>query len=134
MRDIEINSVADLFEAKDFMLQTQSDIKISKIGDIEYKIKLDGGRFNDFDLTYIDAGVARVVLEYQAQYENFIAGLEQKFNIQIPQSQRMLKFKLEKGCLEISTDIKDIFERGAKTYEWMASNGSFYNCHWWLVC
>ena len=38
MRDIEINSVADLFEAKDFMLQTQSDIKISKIGDIEYKI------------------------------------------------------------------------------------------------
>jgi len=114
MRDIEINSVADLFEAKDFMLQTQSDIKISKIGDIEYKIKLDGGRFNDFDLTYIDAGVARVVLEYQAQYENFIAGLEQKFNIQIPQSQRMLKFKLEKGCLEISTDIKDILKEGLK--------------------
>ena len=63
MRDIEINSVADLIEAKDFMLQTQSDIKISKIGDIEYKIKLDGGRFNNFDLTYIDAGVARIVLE-----------------------------------------------------------------------
>ena len=32
--------------------------------------------------------------------------MEQKFNIQIPQSQRMLKFKLEKGCLEISADVK----------------------------
>lgn len=106
MRDIEINSVADLFEAKDFIIQTQSDIKISKVSSLEYKIKLDGGRFNDFDLSYIDADVAKIIVEYQTQYDNFIVGLEQKFNIQIPQSQRMLKFKLEKGCLEISADVK----------------------------
>ena len=114
MRDIEINSVADLFEAKDFIIQTQSDIKISKVSSLEYKIKLDGGRFNDFDLSYIDADVAKIIVEYQTQYDNFIVGLEQKFNIQIPQSQRMLKFKLEKGCLEISTDIKDILKEGLK--------------------
>ena len=106
MRDIEINSVADLFEAKDFIIQTQSDVKISKVSSLEYKIKLDGGRFNDFDLSYIDADVAKIIVEYQTQYDNFIVGLEQKFNIQIPQSQRMLKFKLEKGCLEISADVK----------------------------
>ena len=106
MRDIEINSVADLFKAKDFIIQTQSDIKISKVSSLEYKIKLDGGRFNDFDLSYIDADVAKIIVEYQTQYDNFIVGLEQKFNIQIPQSQRMLKFKLEKGCLEISADVK----------------------------
>ena len=106
MRDIEINSVVDLFEAKDFIIQTQSDVKISKVSSLEYKIKLDGGRFNDFDLSYIDADVAKIIVEYQTQYDNFIVGLEQKFNIQIPQSQRMLKFKLEKGCLEISADVK----------------------------
>ncbi|MBE2985336.1 hypothetical protein CCAL6883_08300 [Campylobacter sp. RM6883] len=114
MQEFEISSVADLIEAKDFMIRNQNDIKITNISELEYKIKLSGGRYDNYNFEYIDADVARIILEYQEQYNNFVTALEKRFNIQIPQSQKVLKFKLEKGCLEISTDLKDIIKEGFK--------------------
>lgn len=111
---MEIGSINDLIRAKDIMIKTQSNVEITQVSELEYTIKLDGGRFRDFDLDYINADIAKIILDYQTQYNIFIDGLEQKFNIQIPQSQRVLKFKLERGCLEISADIKEFFKEGLK--------------------
>lgn len=108
MQNIEIRSVVDLIRAKDAMIETRGDVRITQVSELEYTIKLDGGRFNDFDLSYINADIAKIILDYQTQYNAFVDGLEQKFSIQIPQSQRMLKFKLENGCLEISADITNL--------------------------
>lgn len=114
MQNIEIHSVIDLIRAKDAMIETQGDVRITQVSELEYTIKLDGGRFSDFDFNYINADIAKIILDYQTQYNAFIDGLEQKFSIQIPQSQRMLKFKLESGCLEISADIKEILREGVR--------------------
>lgn len=114
MQNIEIHSVIDLIRAKDAMIETRGDVRITQVSELEYTIKLDGGRFNDFDLSYINADIAKIILDYQTQYNAFIDGLEQKFSIKIPQSQRMLKFKLENGCLEISADIKEILKEGVR--------------------
>ena len=108
MQNIEIHSVVDLIRAKDAMIETRGDVRITQVSELEYTIKLDGGRFSDFDFNYINADIAKIILDYQTQYNAFVNGLEQKFSIQIPQSQRMLKFKLERGCLEISADITNL--------------------------
>lgn len=114
---ITIGSVVDLIRAKDIMIETRGDVRITQISELEYTIKLDGGRFSDFDLNYINADIAKIILDYQTQYNAFIDGLEQKFSIQIPQSQRMLKFKLEKGCLEISADITNLLIEAVKNMQ-----------------
>lgn len=109
---MEIGSINDLIRAKDIMIKTQSNVEITQVSELGYTIKLDGGRFRDFDLDYINADIAKIILDYQTQYNIFIDGLEQKFNIQIPQSQRMLKFKLDRGCIELSADLTELIKVG----------------------
>lgn len=106
MRNFEVSSVADLVEAKNFMLQTQENVTIVAVSDIEYKIKLKGGKYDEYDLSYFDADIAKIVLEYQKQHDSFLDALQEHFSIFIPKEERILKFKIEAGCLEILTTLK----------------------------
>lgn len=117
MQTIEINSVADLIRAKDIMIETQEDVNITQVSELEYTIKLQGGRYDNYNFEYIDADIAKIILEYQEQYNHFVTALEERFNIQIPQSQKMLKFKLETGCLEVSVDLTNIALEGIRNME-----------------
>lgn len=106
MRNFKVGSIADLIEAKNFMLETQESIAIVAVSDLEYKIKLQGGKYDKYNLSYFDADVAKIAVEYQKQYDKFLDALQQHFGIFIPTEERLLKFKIEAGCLEVLTTLK----------------------------
>lgn len=95
-RDLEIIQNA-ILKNEDFII---GDVK-----PLEYKITLSGGRFEDYDVTYIDADIAKIILEHQKNYDKFLNELESKFNLKFSSVNRTLHFKLEKGSLEILGDI-----------------------------
>lgn len=103
---VEINSLNELIAFKDELIKNpQNGVEISAINGVIYTIKLSGGRFKNYDINYISADIAKIILEYQAKYDEFIDGIEKEFNIKLLSSSKELKFKLENGSVEISSDF-----------------------------
>lgn len=118
MDTITINSVKELIEVKDRLLTTQQEIKIESVSNLIYTIKLKGGKYDNYDISYIDSNIAQIIMDYQCSYDYFIEGLEEEFGIQVPQSERLLKFKLEQGSLELDTEFfADVIMKGVEQME-----------------
>jgi len=86
------------------------EIKIGEIAPIHYKLKLDGGRFVDYNPKYINKFVARVILSQQTNYEKLLKEIEKQFNVKIPEEAKLLNFELDKGSLELLTDLLGLME------------------------
>lgn len=83
------------------------EFEIGIISKIPFIIKLDGGRFNEYDISYINADIAKIVLSYQTNYSKLIDEIEKKFDLKLDEKDKILQFELRNGCLEIFSDLFD---------------------------
>lgn len=83
------------------------EFEIGTISKIPFIIKLDGGRFNEYDTSYINADIAKIVLSYQTNYSKLIDEIEKKFDLKLDEKDKILQFELRNGCLEIFSDLFD---------------------------
>jgi len=101
---LDIKSLSDIERVEKAILNNE-DFSIGEIKPIPFKLKLDGGRFKDYDPKFVDKFVARVILSQQANYEKMLKVIEKKYNVKIPDEAKILKFELEKGSLELLADL-----------------------------
>lgn len=106
-----INTLNDLRLLQE-KLANGENVIISQIGQITHSIKLEGGRFNDYDDGYIDADIAKMVLSYQDNFYKIVSILEKNYGITGIDKTQLLTFKLERGCLKIDLEnmIKVLLE------------------------
>jgi len=52
------------------------NVEIRNVGNITHTIKLSGGRFSDYDINYINADIAKIVLSYQDSFYKIVSILE----------------------------------------------------------
>lgn len=97
---LNIESIADIQKIKEAILN-HDDFKIGEIKPLVYKIKLDGGRFKDYDINYITADVAAIIISEQKNYLKFLNEIEKKLGITFTDESKRLQFKLGEGSLEI---------------------------------
>jgi hypothetical protein len=100
-----INTLSDLCSLQKKLISGESVI-VDKIGQISYTIKLKGGRFDNFDIGLIDADIAEIVLSYQNNFYKIVSTLEKNYNVENIDKTKLLKFKLERGSLQI--ELKDL--------------------------
>ncbi len=100
-----INTLSDLCSLQKKLISGES-VTVDKIGQISHTIKLKGGRFDDFDISLIDAGIAEIVLSYQDSFYKIVSTLEKNYNVENIDKTKLLKFKLERGSLQI--ELKDL--------------------------
>lgn len=81
------------------------DFELGEVKPIPFLIKLDGGRFKDYDTNYINADIAKIILANQNNYNKLLDELEEKFDITFDEESKNLKFKLESGSLDIFSDL-----------------------------
>lgn len=103
-KTLDIKTAEDIERVQLAILRNE-DFVLGEITPIQYKIKLDGGRFTDYDINYIDADIAKIILSHQKNYTKFLKELESKFDIIFKEEDSILQFKLNNGCLEILGDI-----------------------------
>ncbi len=101
---LDIKSVEDIKRVKQAILENE-DFELGVITPITYIVKLDGGRFDHYDTAYIDADIAKVILSHQENYTKLLNELERHLEIQFSEEDRILKFKLQDGCLEFVSDL-----------------------------
>lgn len=107
-KEISITSLKELLELKDSLLQNPREVNITHISGLEYEIKLDGGRFKDYNPSTIDADIAKLILDYQKSYDEFITAINAHFDINV--SEKVLKFHINTGCLNIKVDATEILK------------------------
>lgn len=61
--NLSINSIDDLLMIFE-RLSNGENVKVTEVGTIQHTIKLQGGRFEDYNIGYIDAEIARVIASY----------------------------------------------------------------------
>ena len=93
------------------MLFNGENVEIRNVGNITHTIKLSGGRFSDYDINYINADIAKIVLSYQDSFYKIVSILEKDFDIKDIDKNQLIKFKLERGSLDLIGDfVKNILE------------------------
>lgn len=109
MKTYDIKSLKDL-EAIQLALLNAEEFLIGKIEPIPLVLELDGGRYQDYDISYIDANIARIILSQQLNFDKLMKELEKNFDIQFSKEAKLLKFKLEKGSALIEAFLEKIIE------------------------
>lgn len=93
------------------MLFNGENVEIRNVGNITHTIKLSGGRFSDYDINYINADIAKIVLSYQDSFYKIVSILEKDFDIKDIDKNQLIKFKLERGSLDLIGDfVKNMLE------------------------
>ncbi|EAJ8969840.1 hypothetical protein ERK04_04045 [Campylobacter jejuni] len=101
--DLPINSIDDLLTIFE-KLSNGENVKVTEVGTIQHTIKLQGGRFENYNIRYIDAEIARVIASYQDSFYRVADILKKDFGIDGINKNQLIRFSLEKGSLEIKTD------------------------------
>ena len=107
---VDINTIDDIMQLEQ-MLFNGENVEIRNVGNITHTIKLSGGRFSDYDINYINADIAKIVLSYQDSFYKIVSILEKDFDIKDIDKNQLIKFKLERGSLDLIGDfVKNILE------------------------
>lgn len=106
-----IRTLSDLFALQE-RLANGENIIVGDVGQITHSIKLQGGRFDNYAVGYIDVNIARVVLSYQDSFSKIVSIIEKNYGIKNIDKTQLLTFKLEQGCLKIELEnmIKPLLE------------------------
>jgi len=108
-RVINIRNVEDLKIVEEAILNNE-DFELGEVEPIPFKLKLNGGRFENYDPRFIDKFVAETVLIEQKNYDKILKEIEKLFNVRIPEEAKVLKFELESGSLELLTELIGLSE------------------------
>lgn len=106
---LNIRDFEDVLRIKEAILNNES-FELGEIKPLKFKIKIDGGRFTDYDIGYVDAKVARIILSYQSNYNKLVNEIERKFKVKFSPEDKILKFKLGKGSLELLSELLNLKE------------------------
>lgn len=106
---LNIESIEDLEIIKNAILNNE-DFELGEIKPIPFKLKLSGGRFENYDPNYVDKFVAKAILTEQENYERVLKEIEKLYNVKIPEDAKLLKFQLEKGSLDLITEFIGLTE------------------------
>jgi len=106
---LNIETAEDIQRVQEAILNNE-DFELGEVKPIHFKLKLDGGRFQDYDPRFIDKFVAKTILSQQANYEKFLKEIEKQYNVKISDEAKLLKFELEKGSLDLLTDLLGLME------------------------
>lgn len=108
---VSINTFQDI-ESYFNRLTKGENVGIGEISEtITISIKLDGGRFINYEAPYVDAVIANMVLAHQESYKRIVKQLDKNYGINDFDSELLLQFKLEQGCCEAELKaVKDILE------------------------
>lgn len=120
-----ITSVKDIQRIQEAILNNET-VEIGEIKPIHFKLKLDGGRFENYNPKFIDKFVAKTILSQQTNYERFLKEIEKQYNVKISKEAKLLKFELEKGSLELLTDLlalTEVFKNMESTHQLYAVLG-----------
>lgn len=106
-----IRTLSDLFALQE-RLANGENIIVGDVGQITHSIKLQGGRFDNYAVGYIDVNIAKVVLSYQDSFSKIVSIIEKNYSIKNIDKTQLLTFKLEQGCLKIELEnmIKPLLE------------------------
>lgn len=97
---VDINTFQDI-EVYFDRLTKGENVKIGRIAEnITVAIKLDGGRFTNYEAPYVNAVIATMILAHQESYKKIVKQLKKDYNITDLDEEILLQFKLEEGCLE----------------------------------
>lgn len=102
-----IKNIDDIKVIQNAILNNE-EFKIGVIEPLEYEIKLDGGRFTNYDVSVIDATIAKLILSQQNNYSKLLNELEKQFGIKFSDEDKILKFKLQNGSLKILSKIFEL--------------------------
>lgn len=106
---LNIKTIEDIKTIQEAILNN-NDFEIGDVLPIKYTVKLTGGRFENYDINYINADVAKIVLSEQENYTKLLNELTKKFNIEFSEESKILKFKLQKGSLEFINETLSMLE------------------------
>lgn len=106
---LDIRNIEDLEKIEQAILENR-DFELGEIEPIPFKLKLDGGRFENYNVKFIDKFVAEIILIQQNNYEKLLKEIEKLYDVKIPEEARILKFELEQGSLDIEAVLKAITE------------------------
>jgi len=106
---LNIKTIEDIKTIQKAILNN-NDFEIGDVLPIKYTVKLTGGRFENYDINYINADVAKIVLSEQENYTKLLNELTKKFNIEFSEESKILKFKLQKGSLEFINEALSMLE------------------------
>lgn len=107
---VDINTIDDIMQLEQ-MLFNGENVEIRNVGNITHTIKLSGGRFSNYDINYINADIAKIVLSYQDSFYKIVSILEKDFDIRGIDKNQLIKFKLKQGSLDLIGDfVKNILE------------------------
>lgn len=101
---LNITSIQEIEKVREAILNNE-DFKLGEITPITYMLKLDGGRFAENHASIIDADIAKIILSHQENYSKLLNELERNFEIEFDEDAKILKFKLQDGCLELISDL-----------------------------
>ena len=108
-RVINISKVEDLKIVEEAILNNEN-FELGEVEPIPFKLKLDGGRFENNNPRYIDKIVAETVIAQQKNYEKVLKEIEKLFNVRISEDSKVLKFELESGSLDLITELIGLSE------------------------
>lgn len=106
---LNITSIEDIERVKEAILNNE-DFELGSVEPIPFKLKLNGGRFKNYDIKFIDKFVASTVISEQENYEKVLKEIEKLYNVKIPNELKILKFELEKGSLDLLTELIGLSE------------------------
>lgn len=105
--NFKVSSFQDLRALQEKLLNGE-DIIVDEVSNITHTIKLSGGRFENYDINYINADIAKIILSYQKSFDKIVLILKKDFEIEI-KANKLISFKLEQGSLNLASDlIKEI--------------------------
>lgn len=61
---LDITSIEEIERLREAILNNE-DYKLGKVKPIKHIIKLDGGRFNHYNINYITSDIAKIILSHQ---------------------------------------------------------------------
>ncbi|RXJ79817.1 hypothetical protein CRU86_02260 [Aliarcobacter skirrowii] len=108
-RVINISKVEDLKIVEEAILNNEN-FELGEVEPIPFKLKLDGGRFENYNPRFIDKFVAETVIAQQKNYEKVLKEIEKLFNVRISEDSKVLKFELESGSLDLITELIGLSE------------------------
>ena len=109
MQILNIRDFNDVLAVQTAILKNE-EFELGEIKPLKFKIKIDCGRFTNYDIDYVDAKVAKIILSYQSNYNKLLDELEKKFGIKFTNEDKILKFKLGRGSLELLSELLNLKE------------------------
>jgi hypothetical protein len=101
---LNIRSIEEIEKVKEAILNN-IDFQLGEVEPIKHIIKLDGGRFTNYDVSYITSDVAKIILSHQKNFAKLLNEIESKFGIAFTENERELKFQLQSGSLDIFSNL-----------------------------